>query len=403
MEARTEKRRGSTGGAGYTEGPVKSAVDSSDDNEELSEEERIEKMEREEEDKYFDEVLRANTGDDDDEYNDGVIEPRVIEILNDDDDDDDDEDRYFDLVLQANTERPSAFPESEDLQGSEIGASEEKGSERGSERGSVKEGVQSRSNSTYDYTGIATPATVCTTQAVVDFTESLTMTAMEKGVPATPYSPALSKSRPSTSLSFASPSSNPFGKENRSKSDEEENLLQATLLSESLLEQLSLKKLDDKNDTKNGERLDLSIFSTAATAARSATLDAKNNSRGDESLWENRQRSKDTDGNTHTDGDNKNTDLGSDSGITPVPKAPFRGVNGYPASITVKGVRSCNLPDHHVTAGCTAIVALKTGNKLYVANAGTVQHTMHYSVQYSAIQYNATQINVVHYTTLQCN
>jgi hypothetical protein len=52
----------------------------------------------------------------------------------------------------------------------------------------------------------------------------------------------------------------------------------------------------------------------------------------------------------------------------------FRGVNGYPASIIMKGVKSCNLPDHHVTAGCTAIVALKSGNRLYVANAGGLRY-----------------------------
>jgi hypothetical protein len=232
----------------------------------------------------------------------------------------------------------------------------------------VTEGVQSRSNSTFSAYDKAPPATVCTTQEVVDFTESLTMTAMEKGIPATPYSPASSKSRPSTSLSFASPSSNPFGKENRSKSDEEENLLQAALLGDSLLEKLQLKKIDDKIDIKSGERLDLRVFSSAATAM-------KKNSKGEESSWDNRQRPRDMVGNTNTtevesralDG---NTDLGSDS----VPKAPFRGVNGYPASIIMKGVKSCNLPDHHVTAGCTAIVALKSGNRLYVANAGGLRY-----------------------------
>lgn len=390
MEARTEKRRGSTGG-GYTGTAALSAVNSNIEDGELTEEE-IEKMEREEEDKYFDEVLRVNAGDDDGEFDDYNIEPRLVEIMNDDDDDDE-EDRYFEMVLQANTERPSAFPESDDVQGN-VECSE-KGNAKGDERGGrgsggrVTEGVQSRSNSTfsaYDIGGKAPPPTVCTTQAVVDFTESLTMTAMEKGIPATPYSPALSRSRPSTSLSFASPSSNPFGKENRSKSDEEENLLQATLLSDSLLEQLSLKKIDDKSNARSGERIDLSIFSSAATAtataiaARSANnVDMKKNTKAEDSPWDTRQRPKEIDSNTNTNTievESINTDLGSDPGsdsvlIPPVPKVPFRGVNGYPASIIVKGARSCNLPDHHVTAGCTAIVALKRNNKLYVANAGT--------------------------------
>jgi hypothetical protein len=373
MEARTEKRRGSTGG-GYTGIPALSTVNRGDDVE-LTEQEMFEKMEKEEEDKYFDEVLRINTGDDDGDFGDGIVEPRVVEILNDDDDDD--EERYFDMVLQANTARPSAFPEIDDMQGSERGTARGgKGSEGGGSGsgGRVTEGVQSRSNSTFSAYDKAPPATVCTTQEVVDFTESLTMTAMEKGIPATPYSPALSKSRPSTSLSFASPSSNPFGKENRSKSDEEENLLQAALLGDSLLEKLQLKKLDDKKDNKSGERLDLSIFSSAATATRSAINDMKKNSKGDEFSWDNRQRPRDMVGTNTTevegralDGAQGNTDLGL---IPPVAKAPFRGVNGYPASIIVKGVRTCNLPDHHVTAGCTAIVALKSGNKLYVANAG---------------------------------
>ena len=34
------------------------------------------------------------------------------------------------------------------------------------------------------------------------------------------------------------------------------------------------------------------------------------------------------------------------------------------------GTKVCNLSDHRVTAGCTAVVALKVDSKLYVANAG---------------------------------
>eukprot|EP00596_Hydrurales_sp_CCMP1899_P005161 CAMPEP_0119035254 /NCGR_PEP_ID=MMETSP1177-20130426/2186_1 /TAXON_ID=2985 /ORGANISM="Ochromonas sp, Strain CCMP1899" /LENGTH=700 /DNA_ID=CAMNT_0006993251 /DNA_START=140 /DNA_END=2239 /DNA_ORIENTATION=+ len=49
---------------------------------------------------------------------------------------------------------------------------------------------------------------------------------------------------------------------------------------------------------------------------------------------------------------------------------PFRGVRGQPASILSGGSLICNLPQHKVTAGCTAIVTLITGNTLYVANAG---------------------------------
>jgi serine/threonine protein phosphatase PrpC len=43
---------------------------------------------------------------------------------------------------------------------------------------------------------------------------------------------------------------------------------------------------------------------------------------------------------------------------------------GQPASILSGGSLICNLPQHKVTAGCTAIVTLITENKLYVANAG---------------------------------
>ena len=49
---------------------------------------------------------------------------------------------------------------------------------------------------------------------------------------------------------------------------------------------------------------------------------------------------------------------------------PFRGVGNRPASILKNGTLVCNLPDHRVTGGCTAIVAVKIMNKLYVANAG---------------------------------
>ena len=45
--------------------------------------------------------------------------------------------------------------------------------------------------------------------------------------------------------------------------------------------------------------------------------------------------------------------------------------NNEPASkLTVEGSPMCNLAEHRVTAGCTAVVALRVGKKLFVANAG---------------------------------
>lgn len=45
--------------------------------------------------------------------------------------------------------------------------------------------------------------------------------------------------------------------------------------------------------------------------------------------------------------------------------------NNEPASkMTMEGSPTCNLLEHRVTAGCTAVVALRVGRTLYVANAG---------------------------------
>lgn len=54
---------------------------------------------------------------------------------------------------------------------------------------------------------------------------------------------------------------------------------------------------------------------------------------------------------------------------TPVPASA-------PASIMSNGNLICNLKDHRVLAGCTAVVALVVGNKIYVANAGDSRAVM---------------------------
>ena len=59
--------------------------------------------------------------------------------------------------------------------------------------------------------------------------------------------------------------------------------------------------------------------------------------------------------------------------LTPTPIIPFRGVNGQPVTVYSNGNPSCNLPDHRVSAGCTAVLAVVKDQRLYVANAG--QHT----------------------------
>lgn len=52
-------------------------------------------------------------------------------------------------------------------------------------------------------------------------------------------------------------------------------------------------------------------------------------------------------------------------------RPPYVQSNGKPASITGQsGAPMCNLQDHRITAGCTAVVALKVDDVIYVANAG---------------------------------
>jgi hypothetical protein len=51
-------------------------------------------------------------------------------------------------------------------------------------------------------------------------------------------------------------------------------------------------------------------------------------------------------------------------------------MSSSPASILSNGTLVCNLKDHRVLAGCTAVVALVVGNKLFVANAGDSRGVM---------------------------
>jgi hypothetical protein len=56
--------------------------------------------------------------------------------------------------------------------------------------------------------------------------------------------------------------------------------------------------------------------------------------------------------------------------------ASLGAMSSSPASILSNGTLVCNLKDHRVLAGCTAVVALVVGKKLFVANAGDSRGVM---------------------------
>ena len=420
--------------------------------EEMTEAERIEK---EEEDKYFDDVLRANT-----------VEPvrheNIVKVVKEEEvalSEEEEEDKYFEAVLRANTECSSEFENTDEdegivsnggkiPQGSELHEKEkekeeekEKESQKEKEKemtslrgmtviapdfaGAMRGRRKSTNSAVTDTTAITTSSTSTSTSStvnasalegntvspflknrntgrtyadpgsdstgVVDFTESLTMEALEKGPEPTPFSPALSRSRPATSLSFCSPSSNsnPFGKDTRarSKSGDSDIKLKAELLSEQVIEKINVKKLENSGESDRKDRIDLSTFSKVATNLQNARIqnakiqNLKRNAE-EKSHWDglsNPPENSDEkliNSESQTSGEEENPEMKQGINGKKWPAPPpnpthVRGIaTGKPATVYYDGIPSCNLLEHRVTAGCTAVVALKKGNKLYVANAG---------------------------------
>jgi len=64
------------------------------------------------------------------------------------------------------------------------------------------------------------------------------------------------------------------------------------------------------------------------------------------------------------------TPAGAASVLTPPTGVSQQQQQQAPVSIQTPHGPMCNLPDHRVPSGCTAVVAFKAGNQLFVANAG---------------------------------
>ena len=433
----------------------------------LSEAELLEIKEQEDEDRYFNDVLRANTVKDDiSTVEESMPRMPVLEgtdksVLTEEEE----EDKYFESIVQAVKDRPSGYLDEDGDVGVGVGHGIREDYGIGVISGSNHTNKMDsntnpiiNSNSTMQNngiisktvkTGIANPLNqVKKPNTEIDFTESLTMTAMDKGATPVPFSSALSKSRPCTSLSFSSPSPptsssstststssasssssypststsslplpaplptpthipivNPFGKENRSKTDDEENRIQAEILSIAAIENIMNKKrqvADDILKDQKPERIDLSIMSTAVTAVKERQLK-------DSQLNVNKEVGENSDINDNNNNNSNNDNNGGDDDLkdefygegeelaimkdvamssnnTPpapvpalasvscstLPAVPFRGVNGQPVTLYSNGNPSCNLPDHRVSAGCTAVLAVVKDQRLYVANAGMV-------------------------------
>lgn len=401
---------------------------------ELSDAELLELKEKEDEDRYFNDVLRANTEDDAGEAEKSIPRVSVVEVTDRSVlTEEEEEDKYFESIVQAVQNRPSGYldegGDSHDYTGSggaDHGIGEEYGIGviSGCNNTNAKQDKMESNTNSNDYIDSTMKSDAIISKTInsnplnpsknqiteIDFTESLTMTAMEKSnAPVT--SPTVhSKHRPCTSLSFASPTStsssspvapfaslqapttmpiiNPFGKENRSKTDDEENRIQAELLSIEAIENIMNKKRQSAGGNlkdQSSDRIDLSIMSSAVTATKNRQkqnlqLNEKNDKNDKQVVGEN---DGDNELKNEFNGDEEEatimTDFATTShtpppipalALTPTPIIPFRGVNGQPVTVYSNGNPSCNLPDHRVSAGCTAVLAVVKDQRLYVANAG---------------------------------
>lgn len=395
----------------------------------LTDAELLELKEKEDEDRYFNDVLRANTEDDAGEVEKSIPRASVLVVtdrgvLTEEEE----EDNYFESIVQSVQNRPSGYldegGDSHDYTGSGgvgrgIGEEYGIGVISGCNKTNTKQNKVENNNNNDNSVNSIVKSDAIVSKTVnsdplnpsknqnteIDFTESLTMTAMEKS-----YAPVTSpnvhtKHRPSTSLSFASPSTptssssppapfaslsapatmpviNPFGKENRSKTDDEENRIQAELLSIEAIENIMNKKRQSAGGNlkdQSSDRIDLSIMSSAATATKNRQI---------QNLQLNEKKvvgesGDDNELKNECNGDEEEatimTDIATTShtppavpalALTPTPIIPFRGVNGQPVTVYSNGNPSCNLPDHRVSAGCTAVLAVVKDQRLYVANAG---------------------------------
>lgn len=401
----------------------------SDGKDKLTDAELLELKEKEDEDRYFNDVLRANTEDDTGAVEKSIPRVSVVEVTDRSVlTEEEEEDKYFESIVQSVQNRPSGYlDEGGDDHaytgsgGVGRGIGEEYGigvisgcNNTNAKQDKVENNSGSNNNIVKSDTIVSktvnsdplNPSKNQNTE--IDFTESLTMTAMEKSNAPVTSPNVHSKHRPSTSLSFASPSTptssssppapfaslsapatmpviNPFGKENRSKTDDEENRIQAELLSIEAIENIMNKKRQSAGGSlkdQSSDRIDLSIMSSAVTATKNRQI---------QNLQLNEKNEKKVVGENGDDNELKNefngdeeeatimTDVATASHtpppvpaltLTPTPIIPFRGVNGQPVTVYSNGNPSCNLPDHRVSAGCTAVLAVVKDQRLYVANAG---------------------------------
>ena len=192
----------------------------------------------------------------------------------------------------------------------------------------------------------------------------------------------------SISMSRLSSVSNPFSTDYRLKNDLERGEVRARAVSQESGTKY-LKPIDDKVST-DGNKMDLSAFSAAATAIRRSQLQALSRKSQTAAAYAAAAVAADRkkDAEEEVSEEEVSGQIGNVGGISPLPPAvsklvsdekeknevlidlPLRSVKGKPVSLLSNGIPICNLPDHRTTGGCTAIVALKVGMTLYVANAG---------------------------------
>lgn len=405
----------------------------SDGKDKLTDAELLELKEKEDEDRYFNDVLRANTEDDAGEVEKSIPRASVVDVTDRSVlTEEEEEENYFESIVQSVQNRPSGYLDegcdNHDYTGSGgvgrgIGEEYGIGVISGCNNTNTKQNKVDNSSvpNNNDINSIAESDTIVSKSVnsdplnpsknqntEIDFTESLTMTALEKSNAPVTSPNVHSKHRPSTSLSFASPSTptssssppapfaslpapatmpviNPFGKENRSKTDDEENRVQAELLSIEAIENIMNKKRQSAGGNlkdQSSDRIDLSIMSSAVTATKNRQiqnlqLNEKKvvGENGDDNELKNEFNGVEEEATVMTDvaTTSHNPPPPPALALTPTPIIPFRGVNGQPVTVYSNGNPSCNLPDHRVSAGCTAVLAVVKDQRLYVANAG--QHT----------------------------
>ena len=334
------------------------------------------KKEDELERKYFDAVLRANTEDDTSSINVGGERGTILGFVEDMRrsgqlaKDHCDLGDFSDLAFSASSSTPTPTPTSSTAQLSESTASTATVL-----KSSMVEGA----------------ATITPANANANVGSRLSLPA-----------PLLT----SISMSRLSSVSNPFSTDYRLKNDLDRGEGRVRAVSQESGTKY-LKPIDDKI-SMDGNKMDLSTFSAAATAMKRSQLQALSRKSQTAAAYAAAaataavDRKKDTEELSQIE-QNGEVIEGSASWVSGqiepqgkmclVPSAPIvvsklvsdtkdkndeevlkdvplRSVKGKPVSLLSNGIPICNLPDHRTTGGCTAIVALKVGMTLYVANAG---------------------------------